>query len=104
MDLGVGGGANPAVGAADPDESLDCATSEVVTFTPTGQTPTPTPKGQTPGPGGTGGVNGAGDSGIGSLSPTATNVSVWAIGLAILGTIGILAGVRVLRSRRVDRD
>lgn len=105
MELGVGGGATKAVSTPDPDQSLDCATSQVVETTPTPVGQTPTPIGQTPPPGGTGGVgNGDVDTGIGSLAPTSTNVSVWAILLAVLGGVGVLAGIRILRSRRVDSD
>ncbi len=101
------GGAQKSVATYNPDRSLNCATSSV---TPSDGTPAPTPTlapGQTPGPGGPGGNGGVGggpDTGIGSLSPTATNVSIWAIALAAIGGIGILAGVRILRSRRVDRE
>ena len=102
------GGALKSTATYDSDESLNCATSTFVEPPPT----TPTPVGQTPpasdgsGTGtGTGdGVSGPGDTGIGSLSPVATNVSLWAIALALVGGVGVLAGVRILRSRRVDRE
>lgn len=108
MNLEVGGGGQAAVASYNSDMRLECAAAAVSENTPPpgGQTGTPTPVGQTPGPGQTGGVSGNGDvdTGVGSLSPVATNVSVWAVALAIAGSIGVLAGVRILRSRRIDRD
>lgn len=108
MALGVGGGATKAVGVADADRSLDCATTSIVEGPGASGSPTPTPVGQTPTPVGQtpqplGGVGGP-DTGVGSLAPTATNASIWAIVLAVLGGVGVLAGIRILRARRVDRE
>jgi hypothetical protein len=113
MALQVGGPAK-AVATRDADESLDCAAASRTTPDGGGATPTPPPSdgggdnggtgGGGTGGGGTGGggVGGGPDTGVGSLAPTATNISVWAIVLAALGGIGVLAGIRILRSRRID--
>lgn len=109
MDLGVGGGETRAVGSVNPDQSLDCAASSTIEPTPPPdgngsgqQTPTPAPGNG--GNGGGNGVGGPGETGVGSLAPVATNPSIWAIALAVAGGIGVLAGIRVLRSRRVESD
>lgn len=99
------GGAQKATATYDPNQSRDCAVSSAV---PTGPTPTLAP-GETPVPtatggGGNNGVDVPPDTGVGSLAPVATSVSLWAIALALVGTAGVLAGVRILRSRRVDRE
>lgn len=101
----IGAGASTAAQSATINDDPNCAFGEA---TPSVVTPAPSgsvgPSG-TGGPGGTGGVGGDVDTGIGTLAPTSTSISVWAIVLAVLGGIGILAGVGILRSKRTgERD
>ena len=95
VTIGSGGGSpiDPStVQPCDPNAPLFNA-SGATTPTPVGQTPGPgatrTPVGQTPGPGGIGGP----PAGFGSLSPTGTELPLWAAILAAAGAIGILSGL-----------
>ena len=108
LPITIGAGASTSPGTATIINDVNCALTEQVIPTPAPTpgngdptTPTPVPTGGNGGGGN--GVDNGPDTGIGSLSPTATSVSLWAIILAALGGVGILAGVRILRSRRIDR-
>ena len=86
IDIGAGG--TPAVNPAD---LLPCNPSGTL---PTNVgSPTPTlPPGATPVPTSSDGVDNPPDSGIGSLSPSGTGIPLWALLVAGVSLVGLLAG------------
>ena len=105
----IGSGGTPTI---DPD-AIRTLQSYSPCGTDLGQAPgeTPAPTAApgnggtaTPGPGGTGGTGGTGgvgagpDSGVGSLSPGASSLPVWATVLAAAAIAGLLGGIYILRT------
>jgi hypothetical protein len=96
--LNVGGAAGAVTGVRENAKAPDCAAQGPVIAPPTGAgivaaSPTPRPAGASGSNTGTGGVDGGPVSGVGSLSPTATDFPVWAAILAGFGAAGLVSGL-----------
>ena len=94
--INVGGAAGPSVGQRDSKAGPDCAATVVsppVVVTPS---VTPRPSGAAANTGTGGGIDNGPVTGVGSLSPTGTDLPVWAAILAGLGAIGVLSGLTLL--------
>ncbi len=86
--INVGGAQGAVVGTKDPLPAPECA-ARIDKTPPVVVQPTPTPR---PDSGNTGTSVGPIDSGVGSLSPTATGFPLWAAVLAGIGALGVISG------------
>ncbi len=107
--LVVGQPATAVVGTVDPNQDITCAASNfveqaVITSTPsTNNTTTNTNTNSNTGTNSQGGLGGPSDTGVGSLSPTANGIPLWAAVLAAIGGVGLLVGGGILRRSHARR-